>query len=255
MDPWRLYDQLIAESRAEAKIKDILLGLSWSLSTIADESGSTNHGICFSPQGVGRTLPWAGTLRGRTVVELAPWIKSWDPAKAVVGALAINAAVNAQSRLLNGASAIRVGEAAHLRVFSHFSNQLKGAKVAVIGHYPGLKPLSNCVEWHCIERLPRENDLPDAAANYLLPRADWVFITASSIANKTIPHLLNLSRNATVVLMGPSLPWSECWAEHGVNYLAGVAVVDPSLLWQVAAEGGGTRLFDGACEYRVAQVG
>jgi uncharacterized protein (DUF4213/DUF364 family) len=78
-----------------------------------------------------------------------------------------------------------------------------------------------------------------------------VFITASSIANKTLPHLFELSKNAQVVLMGPSLPWLSGWRDFGVNYLAGVAVRDREKLFQIAAEGGGTRIFDEAVEYRL----
>jgi uncharacterized protein (DUF4213/DUF364 family) len=81
-----------------------------------------------------------------------------------------------------------------------------------------------------------------------------VFLTASAIANKTLPRLLELSRRAQVVLMGPSVPWLAEWADFGVDYLAGVRVRACDALWQVAAEGGGTRIFQEAVEYRVLRV-
>lgn len=101
------------------------------------------------------------------------------------------------------------------------------------------------LSWSVVEAggLDEKNGiLSDTAADYILPHADWVFITASSIANKTLPHLLSLTKNARVVLMGPSLPWSFEWAEFGVSYLAGVDVCDRGKLVEIASEGGGTRI-------------
>ena len=78
-----------------------------------------------------------------------------------------------------------------------------------------------------------------------------MFITASSLANKTLPRLLDLAWGREVVLMGPSLPWVEQWRDFGVTHLAGVATCNNDVLWQVVAEGGGTRLFAEAVEYRL----
>ena len=49
--------------------------------------------------------------------------------------------------------------------------------------------------------------------------------------------------------MGPSLPWLYDWRHFGVDYLAGVQVLDADAARQVVAEGGGTRLFQGPVEY------
>ena len=87
-----------------------------------------------------------------------------------------------------------------------------------------------------------------------MPEADYVFVTASAIANKTLPRLLELSQRARVVLMGPSLPWLADWADFGVDYLAGVVVKDSAAVWETAAEGGGTRLFGAGVEYRLLRV-
>jgi uncharacterized protein (DUF4213/DUF364 family) len=141
-----------------------------------------------------------------------------------------------------------------LRVFAHFTAPTEGATVIVVGQYPGLDDLWSARTYTCLERRAFAGAVPDSAAEYLLPRADWVFVTASAIANKTLPRLLELSRQATVVLMGPSLPWLEEWADFGVDFLAGVVVRDQTRLWQVVAEGGGTRIFADAVEYRLLRL-
>lgn len=248
-----LYQLLCQRASAPARVQSLLLGLNWTLAQLQPDHGpGVSTGLCFSPVDVSRVLDWPGTLTERPVAELARWINSWDPCQAAVGAAVVNALINAHSTALQQSLFLDNDFPSHLQVFGHFAPQLAGARVAVIGHYPGLENgFGAGVELTCLERRPRAGDLPDSAAEFVLPRVDWVFITASSIANKTLPRLLELSRGARVVLMGPSLPWLTEWADFGVNYLAGVAVADPDFLFRVAAEGGGTRIFGRGVQYRL----
>jgi Uncharacterized conserved protein len=81
-----------------------------------------------------------------------------------------------------------------------------------------------------------------------------VFLTASSITNKTFPRLAELAQHATTVLMGPTVPWLPELHEFAIDYLAGVEVVDPIKLCRTAAEGGGVRIFDDALRYRIVDL-
>ena len=140
-------------------------------------------------------------------------------------------------------------------MFDHFLPHLAGKRVAVIGRYPGMERYRQELELTVIERRPGEGDLPDPASEFLLPQADWVFLTASSLINKTFPRLAELSQGANLVLMGPTTPWLEELAEFGVDFLAGVVIEDDGAARATAAEGGGTRLFESAVRYRVADLG
>jgi uncharacterized protein (DUF4213/DUF364 family) len=227
----------------------MLLGLNWSVAE------ARTSGICFSPVDPPRTLAFPGTLAGRPTADLAPWVRSFDPCEATVGCAVINAVVNDEgNRCIARSEPIRGAGPSHLRVFEHFASRLDGADVVVVGRYPGLDALWEGRRYACIERRPTPGTLPDAAAEYVLPRADWVFLTGSAIANKTLPRLLELGRRATVVLLGPSVPWLSEWADFGVDYLAGVVVRDPEKLMQIAAEGGGTRIFEDAVDYRLLSL-
>lgn len=248
-----LYDWLLdcaTNAVRDEPVQRLQLGLSWTLAEVAD-----GLGFAFSPKLVPRTLGWAGTIKGQPSGELRSWLLSWDAAQAAVGLALVNASVNRSSPCLRQAEPLRSEVPGHLRVFAHFRSRLEGQRVVVIGHYPGLERLWADFPYQCLERHPQDGDLPDTAADYVLPRADWVFITASSLANKTLPRLLELSRQARVVLMGPSLPWLYDWRRFGVDYLAGVRVVDPEAARQVVAEGGGTRLFQGPVEYALLALG
>jgi uncharacterized protein (DUF4213/DUF364 family) len=243
---WTLYDRLVARAQSPEPLRRVLLGLNWSVAEVRAS------GLCFSPGQPPRTLTFPGTLAGRTAADLASWVRSFDPFEATVGCAVLNAVINEDANpWMNRAEPLGADVPPHLRVFAHFGGQTRGANVVVVGQYPGLENLWREQVYTCIERRDAPGTVPEASAEYLLPRADWVFLTASALANKTLPRLLELSRRATVVLMGPSLPWLDDWADYGVDYLAGVAVRDPDRLWQVTAEGGGTRIFDRAVEYRV----
>ena len=208
----------------------------------------------MSPGVPTRTLPWPGTLAGRPLHELATWLRSWDPYEATVGMAAVNALWNLGSDLAASAPPLRPAGPANLAVFEHFRIQVAGQRVLVVGRYPGLEGLDLGWDLSVIERSPGTGDHPDPAAEYLLPEADWVFLTATSIVNKTFPRLAELARNARLVLMGPTVPWVEALADWGVDYVAGVRVRDPEGLRATVAEGGGTRLFETGADYCVADL-
>ncbi len=248
INPREIYDLLLDSSQTETKVREIIIGLTWTL------CNAEGIGLCMSPAIPTRTLPWSGTLVNRSISELAPWIRSWDSYQATVGMAVINAAINAASPLAAKAKPISLQGSANLAVFEYFLPLIRGQKVAVIGRYPGLSRYEQEVSMTVIERKPSSQDLPDPASEYILPEADWVFLTATSIPNKTFPRLVELAQNAKLVLMGPTVPWLPDLADLGIDYLAGVAVTNPEALRQTVAEGGGVRIFETGIEYRVLEL-
>jgi len=245
LHPRTLYDRLLAASRTATPIQEVVIGLTWTLCR------ADGIGLCMSPGVPTRTLPWSGTLTQYTLAEVAPWVQAWDHYQATVGMAAINAAINATSPLVAQAQPLVPTGPGNLAVFEHFLPQIQGQRVVVIGRYPGLAPYEQAATLTVIERQPTASDLPDPACEYVLPEADWVFLTATSIANKTFPRLVELSQQAQIVLMGPTVPWLPDFADMGIAYLAGVAVTDAVTLRQTIAEGGGTRIFETGVQYRV----
>lgn len=247
--PWRVYDLLLDALPNVGAIEEVIIGLTWTLSSTASRVG-----LAMSPVAPTRLLPWPGTLGGRDSRDLAGWVRSWNPHEAAVGMATINALINTANPLAEAATPIFSTGAANLSVFEHFRSQLCGQRVVVVGRYPGLDSLQQETELTVIERSPGDNDLPDPAAEYLIPQADWVFLTASSLTNKTFPRLAELATDTKLVLMGPTTPWLAELQGFGVDYLAGVLVTDPLQLRSTVSEGGGTRLFDAGVRYAVADL-
>ncbi|MCX7099643.1 MAG: DUF364 domain-containing protein [Methylococcales bacterium] len=245
--PTRLYQLLLDHANCDSKVTELSIGLVW---TVCRAQGL---GLAMSPGIPIRTLPWPGTIVGRTLGELSAWLTEWEPYQATVGMAAVGCSLN-RYNLPSGITLLTAAERGNLAVFEHFLPQLVNKKVVVIGHYPGIERYADIFKPTILERQPQANDLPDPASEFLLPDADWVFLTAISITNKTFPRLAELAKNATTVLMGPTLPWFPQWHEFGIDYLAGIEVVDPIALYQTAAEGGGVRIFENGARYRIVAL-
>jgi len=245
--PALIYELLLDYARTEAQITDLNIGLVWTVCK------SRQLGLAMSPGIPTRTLPWSGTLAGKTLAELAGWITDWEPYKACVAMAAINCSLN-RYELPAGATLMPTPERTNLAVFDYFLPRLQGKKVVVVGRYPGIEQLAEQIDLSILERQPLLNDYPDPACEFLLPDADWVFLTASSITNKTFPRLAELAQHATTVLMGPTVPWLPELHEFAIDYLAGIEVIDPEKLVQTVAEGGGVRIFDDAVRYRIVDL-
>lgn len=209
----------------------------------------------MTPQNYQRTLNWPGTIRGQNVCDITSLIESWNPFDTVLAMSAANAVINScDNTLLECAETIPSSSNANLSVFYHFKPYLKNQKVVVVGRYPNLNDALEGIDYQVIEKSPVADDLPDTAAEYVIPQADWVFITSTSIMNKTFSRLCELATNAVTVLMGPTTPWLGQFSRFNVDFIAGVQVEDADLAECIAAEGGGTRLFEGGVRYALANI-
>lgn len=249
-DPWHIYQVLLNLLPEKGEVNEVLIGLTWTL-----VRGASSSGLAMSPGTMTRVLPWSGTLKGGNLKQLASWVKSWNQYEATIGMACINAAINAQSGLAESAVPLFPEGQANLSVFEYFKPRLSGKKVVIIGRYPGIESLKNDeIELIILERNAAENDLPDPAAEYVLRDADWVFLSATTLINKTFPRLAELAGNANLVLMGPTTPWVEALSEFSIDYLAGVQIIHPDHLRQTVSEGGGTRIFETGVRYAVVDL-
>jgi uncharacterized protein (DUF4213/DUF364 family) len=184
------------------------------------------------------TIPPAleGGYRGMSLKQLAAAAKSWNFIEAGYGVAAINAYYNHPKR----AAALGIDLSCPSRAneaFQKYRGEIAGKKAAVVGHFPFLEKLLGPVcELSILERKPQSGDYPDPACEYLLPEQDYVFITGSTLVNKTMPRLLQLCPKHTV-LVGPSVPLAPALFDFGADDLSGFVVLDPAQCLQAIQEG------------------
>lgn len=247
INPREIYDLLLDYANSDRTIEEVVIGITWTFCK------TEAIGLCMSPGVATRTIPWSGTLVNKPAQEIATWVRSWDSYQATVGMAVINSIINSwRSTLIAKSSPLSPSN--NLAVFEHFLPQIRNKKVAIIGRYPGLSRYAKEMDMNVIELQPTPFDYPAPASEYILPEAEWVFLTGTSIANKTFPRLVELAKNATLVLMGPTVPWLPDLQDIGIDYLAGVTVRDKEALRQTILEGGGVRIFETGVEYRVVKL-
>jgi uncharacterized protein (DUF4213/DUF364 family) len=233
---WEIYDTLIDAVPSGSKVRDCLAGLHWFAVR------SEGMGLAMTPREGAARQPRAGEIAGMRTRDLAALVKSWNFHEAALGLAAINSALNSSTSLSHSAG-FSPGQQPDEDVFTYLLDEFRGKKVAVVGHFRNLERVQAVCELSILERLPQPGDFPDPACEYILPEQDFVVITATTLINKTLPRLLELSRDARVILAGPSTPLTSRLFEFGIDILGGLVVEDELRVWTVIQEGGQHQIF------------
>jgi len=144
-----------------------------------------------------------------------------------------------------------------LNAFDLLSQRGAGKKIAIVGHFPQVDRLKAVASslW-VIELDPQPGDYPAAAAAKLIPRADIIAITSSSLINHTLEGLLALCPpQSLVVLIGPSTPLTPLLFERGVSYLSGTLVIDEAAALRTIQQGAGYRQVQGTRRITLSREG
>lgn len=191
-------------------------------------------GTAYSMSEATRPLLDARPLDGQNLADAAARARSWNLREASFGVAALAAWYSHPDNVAAHGFEPMPGTLNWGEVFQPFREEVAGRKVAVIGHFPfALPALGKAADFAMIERHPKEGDYPDAAAEYLLPDCDWVFISGSAMVNKTMPRLLELAADARTVLIGPSTPLAPVLFDHGVDVLTGLALTGDGQMQRV----------------------
>jgi len=187
-----------------------------------------------------RILESAGTLAGRPATEFLGMASSWDLGERVIGI----ATMNALSQIVFEAHPDRYAlEEANLVDVIEVG---PGDVVALIGFIRPFVPVfrAKAKELYILERGSgrEEGILPDTACEELVPEADVIVITGSSLANGTVDRLLERASGArTVALVGPTVSCvPDPLFSKGADYVGGIRIRDADRALQIIAEGGGT---------------
>jgi uncharacterized protein len=173
-NPHLPYNFIRQAAQLDGTIEHLQIGLTWT-SCQAHAQGRYSWGFAMSPAEKTRLLSWPGTLAGKSIQELSEQLLSWDNFEATIALAACNATINrADNSLMHTAKRLPTGEHPHLAVFNYFRPWLEGQKVVIIGRYPHMDKVLKGLNYQVLERAPQQDDLPDSAAEFLLPTADWV---------------------------------------------------------------------------------
>ena len=215
-DFFELYDALIDGISSDAVVTDPLMGEYWT----AVEAGA-HFGMAMTTPVDTAPRMLSGDYVGKGLKELAQAAKSWNLTEAGFGMAAINAYYNTPQRL----DALNAYEP-----FDKYCTdgvELHGKHIGVVGHLNMPRSVyEQAASVRILERSPRPGDYPDSACDWLIPQCDVVIMTASTLVNKTLPHLLDLRRDAYTILAGPSCPMCPGLLDFGIDRIAGLVITD-----------------------------
>lgn len=170
----------------------------------------------------------AGKLLDHTAQEMAGLLQAKSPMEAALGMAAVNSLLDIDdARLVERNAAEEIIQRGN------------GKRVAIVGHFPFIPKVQHSVaHLDVLELWPGSGELPTSAAADVLPQADVVAITGTSLVNRTFDHLIShCSPDAFVLVLGPTSPLSQVLFDYGVDLIAGTRVIDPTLALLVASQG------------------
>lgn len=229
--PWRIYDELIEGVPEGIRVLDCCLGRHW-----AYVSASCGCGIGHLVPGGARSTA-KGDVRQHDLRSLCKLVKSWNFPEATLGVAALNAWYSQVDKIeeLGGRIDTESPMGKNENPFHALTERYADKKIAVVGHFPNVESMFETSQVTVLERnCTSPLDTPDSASEYLLPEQDFVFMTGTTLVNKTMPRLLELAQGTTVAVVGPSATPATAMKNVGVNIVAGSAVVDPEVAcWSI----------------------
>ena len=219
------YDILQAGLPEDLYVEELVHGISWTAAVLSD-------GRCgVAMHTTGETVPrMFGSLIGLPLNQAGQAMLSWNMEEASEAFAAVNAFYNH-----DGCGNIKTDAKTLDGV------EIRGRTVGMVGMMIGhsnmtQEDFAEAKKLYIMDREEKAGALPDSASEFYLPLCDLVIITGSAAINKTMPRLLELSRNAEVILTGPTVTCCPELRELGINRLSGRVITESDAMLKAIVE-------------------
>lgn len=225
-------DRLLGECAAAGSegVLDIRVGPFWTVVRSSRGTGMASTMARAHGRGTAPPIDEAGRLLEQSLERLTSRLGSNSLPEAALGLAAVNSIVgrpeghyedrNARDLLLEAG---------------------RGRTVAMIGRFPFTEQLRSVArELWVFERGSgrRPDDLGSEHVPEVLPHADVVAISATTIINHTVDGILAcVDPGALTLMLGPSTPMAPVLFELGVDVLAGSIIEDPEAVLKAVGQG------------------
>jgi uncharacterized protein (DUF4213/DUF364 family) len=225
-----IIEVLLKSLQTNAPVLQALVGVFWTAVVLDTDPPRCGLASTLRPatHPGGPPVPHAGRLLESSGRELAVLLRSSSTLEASIGMAAFNALLDVEE----GAS-IEVN--AEDVILARGTNQ----RVAIVGHFPFTERVRQAASkcW-VVELHPHPGDLPAERATDVLPQADVVALTGTSLINHTFDELISLCRpDAFVILLGGSTPLTPVLFDYRVDAVAGTQVVDIQAALRTVGQG------------------
>jgi uncharacterized protein (DUF4213/DUF364 family) len=230
----KVIDDIVSTIKNDCPVKEVRACVFWTavvsrncgLASTLSEEGA-HHGE--------NPVPEAGSLTMKTARELALSANSASQPEASIGMASINSIIEIDSN-----------RCVEKNAFDVLREKGRGKKMAVIGHFPFIPKLREiAAELWVLEKHPARDEFPEEEAARVLPGAEVVAITGTTLINHTFEKLMRLCGHSFVVVLGPSTPLSPVLFDYGVDVISGARVVNHDLALRCIGEGASFRQVKG----------
>jgi len=231
-----LYEDLIESVKdfGNAPVLDVRVSSVWS-------AVKTRHvGLSLTYSSLYDEVEEAGNLTNKVAKDLLNYLTTFNLTKVSIGLATLNSLIDVK------------GNYETFNILDYIESIADGKKVVFVGHFCGLEKIrSKAKELVVLERSPKEGDTIDTAFYYVIPGADILAITGSTIANKSIESLLSVKKKAHTIVFGPSTPLSKVLFDYGVDVVGGSLVKNEDFVLKAVSQGGKLSNFKKFLEYIV----
>ncbi|MCF8095509.1 MAG: DUF364 domain-containing protein [Desulfobacteraceae bacterium] len=226
--------EVVNKEAKNAEPLEIRIGLHWTVALL-QRGNMAQAGISSTLEtksehhhGGGHPVNNAGFLLEQPAAELASMMHSSSLPEAGVGLATINALLDVNPDKAHEVNAADV-------ILERGANR----KVAIVGHFPFTEQVREAAEtlW-VLELDPRKGDIEAYRAPEIIPAADVVAITGTSLINHTFDELMGMCRlDAFVIVLGGTTPLSDVLFDFGVDAVAGTYITDPEAALKSGGQG------------------
>lgn len=216
----RVLEKLLEHLPAGWTVTSIDIGQNWMLVQTQHKDGTVGAGVATAPHVFADDAAYAiGSYSlksdARQIVQL---IKSTDPSEAAVGLATLNAIQALSDNDLSPADAA-----------DWLAEQSNGKHIAIFGRFPfiedEIRPFAKQV--FVFEQTPKAGEYSANDMPHILPQADIVAITGTTIINHTFDEIVKHTHPDQIgVVLGPSTPLTPRLFDFGIDALFGVRVAD-----------------------------
>lgn len=231
-------DLILESVVADAAVFQVVVGAFWTavvLDTFPPRCGIASSMREYDHQ-EGPQVRDAGLLLKKSGKGLAGLLNSQNVMEASIGMAALNALLPIDEKYCREVNAREL-------ILEKGLNK----NVAVIGHFPFVEQVRKVArECWILELRPRKGDLPAGKAKQIIPKAEVVALSGTTLVNHTFDQLIQLCRpEAFVVLLGGSAPLVPALWSLGVDAIAGTQIVEQQAAVQAIMQGATFRQIPG----------
>jgi hypothetical protein len=176
------------------------------------------------------------TLVGRRACDLATWLMGDEWLRGGIGMASLNSLLEVDYEKLQEINAKHI-----------IAERAAGKNLMVVGHFPFVNAMRPTVRnlW-IMEKQPGAKHISEEEGYELMPEADVVAITGSSLINHTFERIMNNCRPGSFkIMLGPSTPLSPVLFDYGLDVIGGALVEDTKTVLSMVEEGASFRQLKG----------